>query len=238
MQLFYYEIPSAQSTRLELEKQESRHLTKVLRKRTGDSFHVTDGKGNLFDATLGLVTSNRCEIDLAFAKAVPKPAPALHIAIAPTKMNDRMEWFLEKVTEIGVSAITPIICQRSERKKVNHDRFQRIITSALQQSAQLWMPVLNEQQSFDQFIQKYDASQKFMAHCMDGTEGYLGSRLKSAEDAIIMIGPEGDFTPEEWNAAHKHGFESVTLGETRLRTETAGVYSAATFQGLQLLNLQ
>ena len=235
MQLFYYDIPSAQSTKLELEKQDSRHLTKVLRKKSGDTFHVTDGKGNLFDATLGLVTSNRCEIDLAFAKAEPPPSPSLHIAIAPTKMNDRMEWFLEKATEIGVTAITPIICQRSERRKVNHDRFQRILTSALQQSAQLWMPVLHKQQNFDAFVQEPQAAQKFMAHCMDGTEGYLGSRLKRGEDAIIMIGPEGDFTPEEWKAAHEQGFESVTLGETRLRTETAGVYSAAIFQGLQLL---
>ncbi|ARN76981.1 16S rRNA (uracil(1498)-N(3))-methyltransferase [Nonlabens spongiae] len=238
MQLFYYDIPSAQSTKLELEKQDSRHLTKVLRKKSGDTFHVTDGKGNLFDATLGLVTSNRCEIDLAFAKAEPPPSPSLHIAIAPTKMNDRMEWFLEKATEIGVSTISPIICQRSERKKINHDRFQRIITSALQQSAQLWMPELKDQQSFDQFVKNHDAQQKFMAHCMDGTEGYLGSQLEMGSDTIIMIGPEGDFTPDEWKMAITMGFESVNLGNTRLRTETAGVYTATIFQGLQLLDLK
>jgi len=233
MQLFYYDIESPQTTLLELEKQDSRHLTKVLRKKTGDHFHVTDGRGNLYDATLGLVTSNRCEIDLAFAKAEPQQKPSLHIAIAPTKMNDRMEWFLEKATEIGISTITPIICQRSERKKINHERFERILISAMQQSAQLWLPQLREKETLSQFLENQNADSKFIAHCMDDDQKFYADLVESSHDTILLIGPEGDFTPQEVKEAVSRNFIPVSLGSNRLRTETAGVYVVTVFQTLQ-----
>lgn len=232
MQLFYFHIEDPSAAILELGKHESRHLTKVLRKKTGDQFHITDGKGRLFEATLGMITSNRCEIDLAFAKAEPQKTPELHIAIAPTKMNDRMEWFLEKSTEIGISRITPIICERSERRKINLDRFEKIVVSALQQSAQLWLPVIDPATSFKDFIKQEHHQQAFMAHCMDGSEPYLGNQLTKKESATVLIGPEGDFTPGELENAMEQGFQPVTLGANRLRTETAGVYSCTLFNSI------
>ncbi|MGB5982368.1 MAG: 16S rRNA (uracil(1498)-N(3))-methyltransferase [Nonlabens sp.] len=233
MQVFYYNIESPQTTLLELEKQDSRHLTKVLRKKNGDRFHITDGKGNLYEATLGLVTSNRCEIDLAFAKAEPQQKPSLHIAIAPTKMNDRMEWFLEKATEIGISTITPIICQRSERKKINHERFERILISAMQQSAQLWLPRLRQKETLFQFLENQNAELKFIAHCMDADQKFYADLIDSNRDTILLIGPEGDFTSQEVEEAVSKNYEPVSLGSNRLRTETAGVYGATVFQALQ-----
>lgn len=232
MQLFYFNIDDPQQSSLELPKHETRHLTKVLRKKTGDQFHITDGQGNLYAATLGLVTSNRCEIELAFAKAEPPKNPQLHIAIAPTKMNDRMEWFLEKATEIGISQISPIICERSERRKVNHERFEKIVVSAMQQSAQLWMPKVNPSISFNEFIDVDHSETICIAHCMDGTEPYLKNQLTRGGNATILIGPEGDFTPAELQKALKIGAHPVTLGKNRLRTETAGVYSCTIFNSL------
>ncbi len=229
MQLFYFEINDPAQSVLELGKQDARHITKVLRKKTGDTFHVTDGKGNLFDATLGLVTSNRCEMDLAFAKAEPAPSPSLHIAIAPTKMNDRMELFIEKCTEIGITRITPIICERSERRKINLERFQKIAVSAMQQSAQLWLPVIEESSTFNEFILKNNDEQKFMAHCMDGSEPFLGDQLQIGKDTTILIGPEGDFSPQELEKAQHFNYKSIILGKNRLRTETAGIYSCTLF---------
>jgi 16S rRNA (uracil1498-N3)-methyltransferase len=236
MQLFYFKIDNPQQTTLELPKHETRHLTKVLRKKTGDQFHVTDGQGNLFEATLGLVTSNRCEIDLAFAKAEPPKSPQLHIAIAPTKMNERMEWFLEKATEIGISQITPIICERSERRKINPDRFEKIVVSAMQQSAQLWLPTINPAVSFNEFIAVKPSETTCIAHCMDGSEPYLKNLLTIGEGATILIGPEGDFTPAELQKALETGAQPVTLGKNRLRTETAGVYSCTLFNSINELN--
>jgi 16S rRNA (uracil1498-N3)-methyltransferase len=236
MQLFYFEINDPAQTLLELGKPDARHITKVLRKKTGDTFHVTDGKGNLFAATLGLITSNRCEIDLAFAKAEPTPSPKLHIAIAPTKMNDRMELFIEKCTEIGISRITPIICERSERRKINLERFQKIAVSAMQQSAQLWLPVIDEACTFHEFLVRENAEQKFMAHCMDGSELFLGNQLEIDRNTTILIGPEGDFSPQELEKAQHSNYKSITLGKNRLRTETAGIYSCTLFNVMNELS--
>lgn len=229
MQLFHFHIDDPAQTSLELGKQDARHLTKVLRKKTGDTFHITDGKGNLFNATLGAVTSNRCEIDLAFAKAESKNKPELHIAIAPTKMNDRMEWFLEKSAEIGIARITPIICERSERRTIKRDRFEKILVSAMQQSAQLWLPVIDKDLSFTDFINQENHSDKFIAHCMDGTEPFLGDQLKKGRAVTLLIGPEGDFSPRELELALASDYQSTILGKNRLRTETAGVYGCTLF---------
>lgn len=232
MQLFYYPQIQIDNDHLELHKEEASHLTRVLRKKTSDQVHVTDGRGNLFIATLGLVTSTRCELNLAFAKANPKPAYQLHIAIAPTKMNDRMEWFLEKATEMGVSRITPIACDHSERKKINVERFEKIIASAMQQSLQCYKPQLDSIIPFDKFVAHTTQGHKYIAHCEDSQKDSFASQLPKCTDVLMLIGPEGDFSSKEIATAIKSGYKPVSLGTNRLRTETAGVYTCAILNGI------
>ncbi|AGC77579.1 16S rRNA (uracil1498-N3)-methyltransferase [Nonlabens dokdonensis] len=229
MQLFYFKEVDTSTQLLELDKEQSRHMTKVLRKKVGDQVHITDGKGNLYDGKISLVTSNKCHIDIAFAKAYPKPFPRLHIAIAPTKMNDRMEWFLEKATEMGIQKITPLLCDHSERKKINVARFEKILISALQQSYQFHLPVLEELTSSQDFIKRKIEGKKCVAHCEETEKIQLANFIETKADFTVIIGPEGDFSNREIELAIKNGFQPTSLGEKRLRTETAGVYTAAIF---------
>jgi 16S rRNA (uracil1498-N3)-methyltransferase len=229
MQLFYFEQVSPETDFLLLDKEQSRHMTKVLRKKIGDQVHITDGTGNLYNGKISLVTSNKCGIDLAFAKAYPQQKQQLHIAIAPTKMNDRMEWFLEKATEMGISKITPILCDHSERKKVNLDRFRKILISAMQQSNQLYLPKIESLTSFLDFISSDIRGVKCIAHCEDTHKKSLLSQINNQEDLTVIIGPEGDLSTSEIEIAIQKGFTPVTLGNKRLRTETAGVYTAAVY---------
>lgn len=231
MNLFYFPQVTATATTLVLDKEDTRHMTRVLRKRTGDIVHVTDGCGTLFTATIGLITSTRCELDLAFAKAESPKPNKLHIAIAPTKMNDRMEWFLEKATEMGISKITPILCDHSERKIIKLDRFEKIIISAMQQSLQLFKPELTDLITFNEFINCKADGVKVIAHCEDSDKKQLQELLLKNQPATIIIGPEGDFSTSEIKSAIAAGFKPARLGNTRLRTETAGVYTAAMFNG-------
>jgi 16S rRNA (uracil1498-N3)-methyltransferase len=232
MQLFYYEHIAKNTTSLQLGKEDARHMTRVLRKKTGDQVHLTDGHGTLYAATIGLVTSNKCELNLAFAKAAPPPAYHLHIAIAPTKMNDRMEWFLEKATEMGVSQITPLLCDHSERKKINMERFDKIIVGAMKQSLQFYKPQLDEFTSFHDFVTAQHNAHKFIAHCEEAHKQTLREIAPKAAKTIMLIGPEGDFSTLEIATALSQGFTPVSLGANRLRTETAGVYASAIFNGI------
>lgn len=232
MQLFYYPQITPDIQTLHLNKEDARHLTRVLRKKTGDSVHVTDGKGNLYNATVGLVTSNKCELNLAFAKAEKPQSYKLHIAIAPTKMNERMEWFLEKATEMGVHKITPLLCDHSERKAINHDRFSKIITSAVQQSLQLHMPQLDELKAFADFINEVTTAQKLIAHCEESPKTTLQEIASKNSETLVLIGPEGDFSTNEIALALQSGFTPVSLGTNRLRTETAGIYTSAIFNAI------
>ncbi len=234
MQLFYFKNAAAPS--LELDKEDARHMTRVLRKKVGDAIHVTDGRGKLFDGTISQVTSNRVVVDLAFAKAEKPPSPSLHIAIAPTKMNDRMEWFLEKCTEIGIQEITPILCDHSERKKIRLNRFEKILVSAMQQSNQLWLPVINELTPLDRFLEAKSNYDLLIAHCEPTTKSLITTELKPVRDTTILIGPEGDFSPREIELSIRAGARPVALGETRLRTETAGIYATTVFNLMQLAN--
>ena len=229
MQLFYYKGIGRDTEVLELDKEQSRHMTKVLRKKIGDHVYITDGKGNLFDGTISLVTSNKCHIDLAFAKAYPKPSINLHIAIAPTKMNDRMEWFLEKATEMGIQKITPLLCDHSERKKINAARFEKIVVSAMQQSNQFHLPVITSLTSFQEFINEKKNGVKCIAHCEESQKSYIAENIDASQDFTMIIGPEGDFSTREIEMAISKGFLPTSLGNKRLRTETAGVYTAAIF---------
>ncbi|MDO6737805.1 16S rRNA (uracil(1498)-N(3))-methyltransferase [Wenyingzhuangia sp. 2_MG-2023] len=208
------------------DKDESRHLIKVLRKKEGDFVYITDGKGNFYTTSINLANEKRCIVVVDNVTQHPKNRPYhLHIAIAPTKLNDRYEWFLEKAVEIGIDEITPIICKNSERKIIKIDRMKKIIQSAIKQSLQLHLPILNEPVLFDTFLKQQTASQKFIAHCEDeDNKKYLQKIAKPSNDLLILVGPEGDFTPNEIDLAIQQNYIPVTLGQNRLRTETAGVY--------------
>ncbi len=223
--LFY--VPDVSNEKvIFLPEAESQHAVKVLRLKAGDIIHLINGKGSLFEAEIVNPHAKRCEIKIVASKTKDMSAYSLHIAIAPTKKNERFEWFLEKATEIGIQEITPIICQRSERKGVNRTRSERILVAAMKQSQNLYLPKLNEASSFEQFLLKKTASinmQKCIAHCLDEDKKSLQRVYEKGKDVLILIGPEGDFSETEITMAIKAGFLPVSLGESRLRTETAGV---------------
>ena len=224
MQLFYNIDLNESTESFSFDKEESRHIIKVLRKRDGDILHVTNGLGLLFETKISLASDNKCTVDImSFSKKEPSPYH-LHLAVAPTKMNDRYEWFLEKATEIGIHEITPILCDRSERKVFNQDRYEKIILSALKQSNELYLPILNPAISFKDFVtQDVKRGQQLIAHCEEMDKKTLKSVLKPNEDITLLIGPEGDFSEKEIQLALENNFQSVSLGNTRLRTETAAM---------------
>ncbi|WP_299126925.1 16S rRNA (uracil(1498)-N(3))-methyltransferase [uncultured Winogradskyella sp.] len=223
MQLFYNAYISENVTSFSFDKDESRHIVKVLRKKIGDALHITNGKGWLFEATLTLADLKHCCVTITSKRLQPKRNFNLHLAVAPTKMNDRYEWFLEKATEIGIEEITPIICDNSERKIVKLERFEKIIQSAMKQSLQYYLPKLNKPVHFKDFITKDVSDHKFIAHCEDTNKKSLKSQLTKENDITILIGPEGDFSPIEIELALKANYIPITLGTTRLRTETAAI---------------
>ncbi len=236
MQLFYNPQITLESTRFTLNREESKHVVKVLRKKEGDQIHITDGKGNLFYGTLMMAHSNKCELSIAFAKAESPLPYQLHIAIAPTKMNDRMEWFLEKATEMGITKVTPLLCDHSERKKINVERYQRILVSAMKQSLQFHLPELAPLTSFKDFVTTELQGTKLIAHCEDQDKTALSSMVKAGTSTTILIGPEGDFSTTEITTAISNGFHPTALGNSRLRTETAGVYCAAVVNQLNAIS--
>ncbi|WP_339649581.1 16S rRNA (uracil(1498)-N(3))-methyltransferase [uncultured Salegentibacter sp.] len=229
MQLFY--TPNIEKTdkQIVFPKDESRHIAKVLRKSAGDTLKVTNGKGFLFTAEIITADPKQC---LANIIAVEEESPKkyrLHLVVAPTKMNDRYEWFLEKATEIGIDEITPIICDHSERKTIKLNRYERVLQSAMKQSLHYNLPILNEAISFSEFITTETEGQKFIAYCEEGMERFsLKNQAKSQENITILIGPEGDFSPEEIKLALKNNWKPVSLGESRLRTETAAIVACHT----------
>jgi 16S rRNA (uracil1498-N3)-methyltransferase len=223
MQLFFNPDLSENSTEITFSKDESKHIVKVLRKTIGDSLHITNGKGWLFEAKLQNTDIKRCMAVMTSKIQQPKKHYQLHLAVAPTKMNDRFEWFLEKATEIGVDTITPIICDHSERKIIKIDRFEKILQSAMKQSLNCYLPKLNDAIIFKDFVQQEFNGQRFIAHCHETQRKSLKHGLQAKSDVLILIGPEGDFSVKEIEMAIQNKFIPVTLGETRLRTETAAI---------------
>ena len=223
MQLFYNSNISNNDTSFSFEKDESRHIIKVLRKKTGDFLHIPHGAGWLFTGELSVADIKHCTVHITSKSLQEKRSYNLHLAVAPTKMNDRYEWFLEKATEIGVETITPIICDHSERKIVKTARFEKILQSAMKQSLQYYLPKLNKPIAFRDFISQDFSGQKYVAHCEETDKKSLKSQLNTQQDCIILIGPEGDFSVKEIEIALQHNFIPVTLGKTRLRTETAAI---------------
>jgi 16S rRNA (uracil1498-N3)-methyltransferase len=197
--------------------------------QTGDSIIVIDGKGGYYEAEITLPHHKRCEFRIVKAtQNFGKRNYRLHIAIAPTKNIERIEWFIEKATEIGIDEITPLLCRFSERKNVKDERLEKIIVSAAKQSKKAYFPVLNPLTPFDQFLKSAKAENCYIAHCYEQDKKQLSIELKGQKDVLILIGPEGDFSKEEVESAMKAGFVPVTLGDSRLRTETAGVVACTT----------
>jgi|TARA_B110000971_G_scaffold164532_1_gene168412 16S rRNA (uracil1498-N3)-methyltransferase len=224
MQLFYNSEISLETKQITFDKIESKHIVRVLRKTEGDILKITNGKGFLFDVEINFANDKRCSAIIVNVEKKIKPWQYyLHIAIAPTKNNDRIEWFLEKATEIGVDEITPIICSNSERRIVKLDRFEKIIQSAMKQSLKFTLPKLNAPVKFNDFIQQDFDGKVYIAHCEELEKNTLKSVINPAEKTIILIGPEGDFSKEEIQKALANKFTPISLGESRLRTETAAL---------------
>jgi len=216
-----------------LTSEEYHHCMKVMRHRIGDELLITDGRGKLFNARI--ISDDKIESSveiLRVAKEEIEPITNIHIAIAPTKNNDRFEWFLEKATEIGVTEITPIFCARSERDKIKYERLNKILISAMKQSMRLWLPRLNDAIKFENFLKMGSvlSAEKFLCHCQSEKLPALKEIYRSEKNVLILIGPEGDFTLEEINLAERNGYASVSLINSRLRTETAGLIAAHTIQ--------
>ena len=223
MQLFYSPDITEATEQFSFDKEESKHITKVLRKKPGDVLTLTNGKGWKFTVKIINTDFKNCLVSVIDKVFINKHNYSLNIAIAPTKMNDRFEWFLEKATEIGVDSITPLICDRSERKVIKRERFEKIIQSAMKQSLQYYLPILNEAIKFTDFLNREFNGQLFIAHCDETFRKSLRTELETGENVIILIGPEGDFSVKEIKMALQRNFIPVTLGSTRLRTETAGI---------------
>ena len=212
-----------------LSEEESQHAVRVLRLQSGDELEVVDGAGGYYRAVITNPHPKHCEFQIKETiTEYGKRDYRLHIAIAPTKNIERLEWFIEKCTEIGIDEITPVICRFSERKIIKPERLEKIIVSAAKQSLKAYFPILNPMCSFRDFIQQTTVSQKFIAHCYEQDKQLLQQVYQKSSDAVILIGPEGDFSPEEVQAAIQHQFQPVSLGSSRLRTETAGVVACHT----------
>ena len=223
MQLFYNPTINETTESFTFDREESKHIIKVLRKKDGDILFVTNGLGYLFKTEITLASDSKCTVQMvSFEKSAPSNFK-LHLAVAPTKMNDRYEWFLEKATEIGIQEITPIICDRSERKVINIDRFEKIILSAMKQSNELYLPKLNPAISFKEFIKQQNEGLQLIAHCEETDKKTLKSVVQPNTNITVLIGPEGDFSEKEIALALEQKYIPVSLGNTRLRTETAAV---------------
>ncbi len=227
MQLFYCDRIEGEMAYLS--PAEVQHATRVLRHKVGDELNLLDGKGGQYLGRIVDIGKDRCQLELLSHHLHTRRASfRLHIAIAPTKNIDRFEWFLEKATEIGIDRISPILCQRSERKRIREDRLEKVILSALKQSKQWFLPQLDELTKFSDFINAATNQQKFIAWCDEAIPQHLGQVMHAVQDTLILIGPEGDFSPEEVAQAKAAEYTEISLGPTRLRTETAGIVAAHT----------
>ncbi|MBC7748098.1 16S rRNA (uracil1498-N3)-methyltransferase [Flavobacterium omnivorum] len=223
MQLFYSPTITEATEIFSFDKEESKHIIKVLRKKDTDILHVTNGLGYLFTTEITLASDSKCTVKIISFEKAPPSKFRLHLAVAPTKMNDRFEWFLEKATEIGIHEITPIICDHSERKVINIERFDKILLAAMKQSNEVYLPKLNNAVTFKEFINLKQEGLKMIAHCEETNKKSLKSVLKRNQELTIIIGPEGDFSEKEIALALTNEFIPVSLGNTRLRTETAAI---------------
>lgn len=224
MQIFYTPDIDTSSSGYHLNEEESKHCIRVLRMSQGEAVQLVDGRGGLYQALITEANPKKTQLRIVSSEqAYNKRNHYLHIAVAPTKNIERLEWFLEKATEIGIDEISLLVCQRSERKEAKIDRLNKVITAAVKQSVKAYHPVLNGSIPFNKFISSPFEGQKFIAHCEPGDKLSLKSEVQMLGRYLILIGPEGDFTPAEISAAIKNDFKAITLGNSRLRTETAAL---------------
>jgi 16S rRNA (uracil1498-N3)-methyltransferase len=228
MQLFYNQELGKESKHFTFDDLESKHIVKVLRKKVGDEVQITNGKGLFLFATITNNNPKACAVEITKYKKIHPTKHHLHMAVAPTKMNDRFEWFLEKATEIGVHEITPILCERSERKTIKHERYDKIIQTAMKQSFQAFLPKLNAMTTLADFLEQETEGILFIAHCEKSEKFELKRTLAPDKPTTILIGPEGDFTGEEIKKAKAKGYRPVSMGKNRLRTETAAIVACTT----------
>lgn len=222
MNIFIATIDEAIAT---LTAEESWHCAKVLRKKAGEIIGIIDGKGNYYQGKLDLISEKKCVASIVKGPEIQhKRNYYLHLAIAPTKQIDRIEWMIEKAVEIGIDEISFIQCKNSERVVIKHDRILKIVESAVKQSLQAIIPKVNELRTFKEVIALESGAEKFIAHCYEGEKQIVKDVLFKNSHLFVLIGPEGDFTNEEVSAANDAGFRSLDLGHNRLRTETAGLY--------------
>ena len=220
----------------ELPEEEAGHCVRVLRLNIGDEILLTDGNGYFYKAAISSATGKRCQVRI-IEKIYQEPLwkGHLHIAMAPTKMMDRIEWFAEKATEIGIDELTFLNCRYSERKVIKTERIEKIVVSAVKQSLKARKPVINEMTYFEKFLQTDFKGDKFIAHCNEGEKILLKDAITPGNDALVLIGPEGDFSKEEVEKAIERGFKPISLGKSRLRTETAALVAVHT---MNLLNAE
>ncbi|GAB3294532.1 RsmE family RNA methyltransferase [Hymenobacter tenuis] len=211
-----------------LPEDESKHAVRVLRLTTGDAVVLVNGSGGVYQAEVETADAKRCRLRVVSEEQVPRRAYHVHVAVAPTKNLDRMEWLVEKAVEMGVDTMTFLRCARSERRELKLERLQKIAVSALKQSGQAWLPELTELTDFTRFLPTANPATTFIAHLEDGERTPLARVAAAADGCCVLIGPEGDFTPQEIEAAFALGIRPVTLGASRLRTETAALAAVHT----------
>lgn len=223
MQLFY--TPDITLPVYTLPAEESVHAVRVLRLGRGEVLHLTDGRGRMFRALIVRPDARACEVEVVDTQVDFEPSAwRLTLAVAPTKQIERTEWLLEKATEVGTERFVPILCERSERKVIKHERLYKVITGAVKQSLKAYHPHLEEFTAFEQLVARPFEGVKLIAHCDgDFERAWIGDCLRVGAPTLILIGPEGDFSPAEIALARRHGFTGITLGGQRLRTETAGL---------------
>jgi 16S rRNA (uracil1498-N3)-methyltransferase len=234
MNVFY--TPTIASDHFTLSEEESKHCVRVLRMGAGEELVLVDGRGGFYKAVIENADPKKCSVKIVEEqKEFGKRSHFLHIACAPTKNIERFEWFLEKATEMGIDGITPLICDHSERSSVKNERLEKVIVSAMKQSLKAYLPELNEAVKFTEMIKMDFDGKKFIAHCAEGEKKHLKELIRPGEKILILIGPEGDFSLKEIELALQNGFVQVSLGPSRLRTETAALAACHT---VNLMNEQ
>ena len=223
---FYKEDLDSTATEVVLDEDTSKHMVQVLRMQNKEQLQLTNGKGDLFTAEILDNNRKKCVVKILAVQHIKRTAAKITLAISLIKNNNRFEWFLEKATEIGISNIVPLICERTEKTVFKSDRMKSILVSAMLQSQQSWLPILQEPAKFLSFVNQPNSANKFIAHCENRDAKVQLLSHQPFTDSTILIGPEGDFSPDEITIALQNNFIPVALGNTRLRTETAGVVAA------------
>jgi 16S rRNA (uracil1498-N3)-methyltransferase len=225
---FYTEPISPSDNIVVLNEENSKHIVQVLRMQNGKQIKLTDGFGNIFLAEITDAHKKKCTVKIVERTEQKAPSNKICVAVSPVKNNSRLEWFLEKATEIGVSEIVLLMCERTEKQNIRLDRMKGILISAMLQSQQAWLPILEEPKKYEKFIKEVKTENKFIAHCEEDKKTSLKetTTIKQLNNSTIIIGPEGDFTPQEIALALENNFTPVALGNTRLRTETAALVAA------------